>query len=127
MLVFSIVYWLAVVVGIILFSLSFQRVPIGSYALRANSFSPEISPIYYTSGLYDAGVGYYFILFPSTRQCLIDNKVTVINQNLQKLVVTYTLCYRYFCNELDLTPIRYTIFTRHPDMTMRRPSLHPPM
>lgn len=82
LLVFSIIYWLIVVVGVILFSLSIQSVPIGYYALRANSFSPDISPIYYTSGLYDAGVGYYFILFPSTMQCLIDNRVEVINQNL---------------------------------------------
>lgn len=95
LLVFSIIYWLIVVAGIVLFSLSFQSVPIGYYALRANSFSPDISPLYYRSGLYDAGVGYYFILFPSTKQCLIDNRVGVINQNLQKLAVTYTLCYRY--------------------------------
>lgn len=101
LLVFSIIYWLVVVAGVILFSVSFQRVPIGYYALRANSFSPDISPVYYTSGLYDAGVGYYFILFPSTKQCLIDNRVGVINQNLQKLTVTYTLCYRYSPYHLD--------------------------
>jgi len=94
-LVFSIIYWLVVIIGVILFSVSFQKVPIGSFGLRANFFSPDISPVYYTAGLYDAGVGYYFILFPRTKQCLIDNRVAVINKNLQKLSVTYTICYRY--------------------------------
>ncbi|EFX61254.1 hypothetical protein DAPPUDRAFT_340344 [Daphnia pulex] len=95
LLAFSIVYWLVVIVGVVLFSVSFQHVPIGSYGLKANFFKPDISPLYYTPGLYDAGVGFYFILFPSTKQCLIDNRVTVINRNLQKLAVTYSLCYRY--------------------------------
>lgn len=96
LLVFSIIYWVIVIVGIILFSVSFQKVPIGSYGLKANYFNPDINPLYYTAGLYNTGIGFYFILFPSTKQYLLDNKVTIINQNLQKLVVTYTLCYRYF-------------------------------
>jgi hypothetical protein len=91
---FTIIYWLVVIIGVILFSVSFQKVPIGHYALKANYFSPDISQSYYTPGLYDAGVGFYFILFPSTKQYLLDNRVAIINQNLQKLVVTYTLCYR---------------------------------
>lgn len=81
-LVFSIIYWLVAIVGIVLFSVSFQKVPIGSYGLKANYFSPTIDPTYYSSGLYDIGVGNYFILFPSTKQYLVDNKVSIINQNL---------------------------------------------
>lgn len=117
LLVFSLIYWLVVIVGVVLFSVSFQKVPIGYYGLKANFFSPDISADYYTPGLYDAGVGFYFILFPSTKQFLLDNKVTVINQNLQKLVVTYTLCYRYFLPQTALILLRYTICTKIQDMT----------
>jgi hypothetical protein len=81
-LVFSIIYWLIVIIGVILFSVSFQKVPIGSYGLKANYFNPTIDESYYTSGLYDTGIGYYFILFPSTKQYLVDNRVAIINQNL---------------------------------------------
>lgn len=84
--------------GIALFSVSFQKVPVSSYGLRANYFSPTIDPTYYTSGLYDVGVGYYFINFPSTKQQIIDNRVAIINQNLEKLTVTYSLFYRYSKN-----------------------------
>lgn len=42
LLVFSIVYWLIVIVGVVLFSVSFQKVPVGYYALKANFFNPDI-------------------------------------------------------------------------------------
>lgn len=73
LLVYSIIFWLSVVVGIVLFSVSFQKVPIGMYGLRANYFSPTIDSTYYTPGLYDTGIGFYFILFPSTKQYIVDN------------------------------------------------------
>jgi hypothetical protein len=95
LLVFSIIYWLIVFIGIALFSVSFQKVPVSHYGLRANYFNPTIDPTYYTSGLYDVGVGYYFINFPSTKQQIIDDSVTIINQNLEKLTITYSLFYRY--------------------------------
>jgi len=79
---FSIVYWVIVMAGIALFSVSFQKVPIGKYGLKANYFSPNIESIYYTPGLYNAGVGFYFILFPSAKQYMLDNRVAVINKNL---------------------------------------------
>lgn len=82
LLVFSIIYWAIAIIGIALFSVSFQKVPIGYYGLKANYFNPNVDSNYYTPGLYDVGVGYYFILFPSTKQYLVDNKVPIINQNL---------------------------------------------
>lgn len=112
LLVFSIIYWLVVIIGVALFAVSFQKVPIGSFGLRANFFSPDINPLYYTAGLYNAGVGYYFILFPRTKQCLIDNRVTVINKNLQKLSVTYTICYRYLHHHTGSTRIKSMNFTK---------------
>lgn len=93
-LVFSIIYWLIALIGVVLFSVSFQKVPIGYCGLKANYFSPKIESSFYSPGLYDIGVGYYFILFPSTRQYLVDNQVAIINQNLEKLIVTYTLVYK---------------------------------
>lgn len=100
LLVYSIIYWIIVIIGIALFSVSFQKVPISNYGLRANYFNPTIDSTYYTSGLYDVGVGYYFINFPSTKQQIIDNQVDIINQNLEKLTVTYSLFYRYSKNYL---------------------------
>lgn len=79
---FSLIYWGIVIVGIILFSVSFQKVPIGYFGLKANYFNPNVVSTYYTPGLYDIGVGFYFILYPSAKQYLIDNKINVINQNL---------------------------------------------
>lgn len=95
MLIFSIVYWLVVISGIALMSVAFQKVPIGSYGLKANHFSPNIDSAYYTPGLYQAGIGFYFILFPSAKQYLLDKRVALINQNLEKVEITYSLIYRY--------------------------------
>ncbi len=81
-LVFSIIYWLVTLSGVALFSVSFQKVPVGHYGLKTNYFSPEINPVYYVPGLYNTGVGFYFILFPSSKQYVVDNKVSVINLNL---------------------------------------------
>jgi hypothetical protein len=39
---FSIVYWISVAIGIALFSVAFDTVPVGYYALKANYFSPNI-------------------------------------------------------------------------------------
>ena len=79
---FSIIYWLVVLLGVVLNSLALQKVPIEHYGLRAYFFSPTIDQSYYIPGLYDIGVGYYFITFPSSKQYVLDNKVSVINQNL---------------------------------------------
>lgn len=85
LLIFSIVFWLAIILAIILFALAFSKVPIGYYGLKADYFNPQISTQYYTPGLYNIGVGFYFILFPSSKQYLLDNKVTITNKNLQPL------------------------------------------
>jgi hypothetical protein len=79
---FSIIYWILVIVGIVLFSVSFQKVPIETYGLKTYYFSPNINPVYYIPGLYDIGVGYYFITVPSTKQYILDNSLVVINKNL---------------------------------------------
>jgi hypothetical protein len=79
---FSIAYWIVVAVGVALFSVAFENVPIGYYALKANYFAPNIENAYYVEGLYNKGIGFYFILFPRTKQIVIDNEVRVINKDL---------------------------------------------
>lgn len=79
---FSIIYWFLVIVGIVLFSVSFQKVPLEKYGLKTYYFSPNVNSVYYLPGLYDIGVGYYFITIPSTKQYLLDKSVTVINKNM---------------------------------------------
>lgn len=91
---FSIIYWVVVLIGIALFAASFQKVPLEHYGLKAYFFSPNVNPYAYIPGLYDVGVGYYFITIPSTKQYLLDNNVTVINKNLEKIIVKYSLVYR---------------------------------
>jgi hypothetical protein len=59
-LIFSIVYWLLIFIGIALMALAFSKVPIGSYGLRVNYFSPNVDELYYTSGLYHKSI-YKFI------------------------------------------------------------------
>ena len=91
---FSIIYWVIVLIGITLFAASFQKVPLENYGLKTYFFSPNVNPVYYIPGLYNVGVGYYFINIPSTKQYLLDNNVTVINKNLEKINVIYSLVYR---------------------------------
>jgi hypothetical protein len=82
MLIFSIVYWLLVAMGAILTGLAFEKVPIGYYGLRAYHFSSKVDTNYYTNGLYHAGVGYDFVLYPRTKQYLVDQQITVTNKDL---------------------------------------------
>ena len=92
---FSIIFWAVVVLGITLNALALQKVPLGNYGLRASFFSPNLDPTYFTPGLYDIGVGYYFLTFPSALQYLVDQKMTAINLNLQPINITYSLAFRY--------------------------------
>lgn len=92
---FSLIYWLLIIMGVILNILSLKKVPLENYGLRAYFFSPNVDPNYYIPGLYNIGVGYYFITFPSSKQYVIDNKVSVINKNLEPVEVTYSFTYRY--------------------------------
>ena len=82
MLGFSIIFWIVVIMGVILNAVSFQKVPLETYGLRAYYFSPSVDSTYYIPGLYNVGVGYYFITFPSSKQYVIDSRVQVINKNL---------------------------------------------
>jgi len=91
---FSIIYWVLVCIGITLFAVAFQKVPLENYGLKTYFFSPNVNPLYFIPGLYNIGVGYYFITIPSTKQYLLDNNVTVINKNLEKINVKYSLVYR---------------------------------
>ena len=108
-LVFSIIYWFIAFSGIALFSVSFQKVPLGHYGLKTNYFSPQIDPNYYLQGLYNTGVGYYFVLFPSTKQYVTDKTLTIINKNLERVNVTYSLIYRYTKIYKGSTPTRSTL------------------
>lgn len=98
---FSIVYWLVVAFILTIFGLSFSKVPIGDYGLKANYFSPSIDRNYYLPGLYDISIGNYFILFPSTRQYLRNRTLQVTNQNQQRVTITYTLAYKYIRSQVD--------------------------
>jgi len=69
---FSIIYWVLVIMGVVLFAVSFQKVPLENYGLKTYYFSPNVNSVYYLPGLYDTGVGYYFITIPSTKQYLLD-------------------------------------------------------
>jgi len=97
---FSIIYWLIIILGVVLNILALQKVPLESYGLRTYFFSPSVDPLYYTSGLYNIGVGYYFITFPSSKQYVLDNRISVVNQNLEKIDVKYTFCYRINPNNI---------------------------
>lgn len=91
---FSIIYWLLILFGMLLNGLSLKKVPIETYGLRAYFFSPTVDASYYLPGLYNPGIGYYFITFPSSKQYVLDTQVSVINKNLEKIEVTYSFCYR---------------------------------
>ena len=41
-LIFSVVYWLLITMGLFLFGFSFDKVPINSYGLKRNYFSSYI-------------------------------------------------------------------------------------
>lgn len=41
-LIFSIVFWLLILAGLLLFGLSFGRVSLNNYALRRNYFSSKV-------------------------------------------------------------------------------------
>ena len=94
MLAFSVVYWLLVAGGIILTAFAIEKVPVGFYALKVHYFSSGIDPQYYTNGLYHNGVGQYFEVFPQPRQYVLDQQITVINKELEKIGVIFSLCYR---------------------------------
>lgn len=60
-LIFSIVFWLLIIAGLILFGLSFGKVHINKYGLLRNYYSSWIDPNTYISGLYHIGIGCYFV------------------------------------------------------------------
>ena len=93
-LIFSIVFWLLILAGLLLFGLAFERVNINSFALKRNYYNSKIDSQQYSSGLYHKGLGFYFMQFPSSKHYLTDQTVNVTNADLQKVGLTYTLVYR---------------------------------
>ncbi len=94
MLAFTVVYSILVAMGVVLTGFSMEKVPIGYYGLKVHYFSSKVDSQYYTNGLYHTGVGYYFVLYPQPRSYLLDRQIAVINKDLEKVIVTYTLSYR---------------------------------
>ena len=60
-IIFSIVYWLLITAGLLLFGFAFEKVHINNFALKRNYYSSEIESETYVSGLYHKGIGYYFL------------------------------------------------------------------
>ena len=112
---FSIIFWLVVVVGIALNALALQKVPLGNFGLKTYFFSPNLEPTYFTPGLYDIGVGYYFLTFPSDLQYLVDQKMTAVNINLKPVNVTYSLTFRLLSDHLGSTQTSSTTSTKESD------------
>jgi len=80
-IIFSLIYWLVVIAGVILFLFAFQKVPINNYALRLSIFTSHIDLTYYLPGLYHTGIGYYFLPFPKSKVYLRDQRVEAINKD----------------------------------------------
>lgn len=93
-LIFSIVFWLLILAGLILFGLSLGKVGINKYGLLRNYYSSWIDTRVYISGLYHKGIGYYFIEFPSSKVYLNDIKLNVTNKDMNVMQLTYSLSYR---------------------------------
>jgi DMSO reductase anchor subunit len=93
-LIFSIVFWLLIATGVILFAVSLGRVHINKFGLLRNYYSSWISDDIYISGLYHIGVGNYFVEFPSSKIYLPSLKINVTNMDLNVQQLTYTLVYR---------------------------------
>lgn len=55
-IIFSVIYWLIISIGIVFMILAFGKVPLGSYGILVNYFSPEVDLNYYTNGLYHKGI-----------------------------------------------------------------------
>ena len=81
-IIFSVIFWLLIAIGIIIMSFTFGQVPVGNYGLRIDYFSPAVDNQYYTNGVYNKGIGHYFVLYPRTKQYVMDQKITVINKDL---------------------------------------------
>lgn len=60
-LVFSIIFWLLVLMGLLLFSYSLGKVHLNKYGLLRNYYSSWIDSQVYISGLYNIPIGCYFI------------------------------------------------------------------
>jgi hypothetical protein len=81
-LIFSIVFWALIGMGLVLFGLSFGRVHINKYGILRNHYSSWISGNVYISGLYYVGITNYFIEIPSSKVYLTNLKLNVTNADL---------------------------------------------
>jgi len=99
-LIFSIVFWLLILAGLILFGLAFGRVGINKFGILRNYYSSWISDEIYISGTYHVGIGNYFVEFPSSKVYLTDLKINVTNSDMNVMQVTYTLVYRIAQSQL---------------------------
>jgi hypothetical protein len=93
-LIFSLIYWSLIIIGIVLFSLSLGKVHINKYGVLRNYYSSSISQDVYISGLYHVGISNYLIEFPSSNIYLPNIKLNVTNNDLNIIELTYTLVYR---------------------------------
>lgn len=93
-LIFSIVFWLLVLAGLILFGLAFGKVNLNKYGLLRNYYSSWIDTNVYISGVYHIGIGCYFVEFPASKVYLNDLKLNVTNKDMNVMQITYSLAYR---------------------------------
>lgn len=93
-IIFSIVFWLLVLAGLILFGLAFGKVHINKFGILRNYYSSQIDERVYISGLYHIGLGNYFVEYPSSKVYLRDLKLNVTNSDMNVVQVTYSLVYR---------------------------------
>lgn len=98
---FSIVYWVLIAIGLLLFALALEKVPINYYGLKRNYFNSQIDPEHYPSGFYHKDIGFYFLHFPSSKRYLEDLFVNATNKDMQTVGVTYTLVYRLFPEKIE--------------------------
>lgn len=93
-LIFSIIYLLLILMSLLLFGYSFEKVPLNFLALRRNFFSSSIDQEIYLSGLYHKELTYYFIPFPSSNVYLTDMSINVTNSDMENIGIVFTLVYQ---------------------------------
>ena len=93
-LIFSIIFWLLILMGLLLFGYSLGKVHVNKYGILRNYYSSWISNETYISGLYHVGVGLYFVEFPSSKVYLNDIKLNVTNKDMNVMQITYSLVFR---------------------------------
>lgn len=65
-LIFNLVFWSLIIMGVTLFGVSFRSVDVNHYGILRSYYNSWMDDRIHNSGLYHAGVGNYFVEFPSS-------------------------------------------------------------